>query len=78
MRNILMVTMAAALMVSCASEGAFNIPETTYEECVYMGDRTEFAVWAPDAQAAQLRLYHSASDESAFKIVNMKFSRKDG
>ena len=78
MRNLLMVTMAAALMVSCASEGAFNIPETTYEECVYMGDRTEFAVWAPDAQAAQLRLYHSASDESAFKIVNMKFSRKDG
>ena len=73
-----MVTMASALMVSCASEGAFNIPETTYEECVYMGDKTEFAVWAPDAQAARLKLFHSAADEAAYNFVNMKLSEKDG
>ena len=65
-------------MVSCASEGALNVPDTTYEECVYLGDRTEFAVWAPTAEAAQLRLYRSASDEAAFKIVNMKLSKKEG
>ncbi len=78
MRNFLMGTMAAALMVSCASDGALNVPKTTYEECVYLGEKTEFAVWAPTAEAAQLRLYRSASDESAFQIVNMKLSKKDG
>ena len=77
-KNFLMGTMAAALMVSCASEGALNTPAATYEECVYSADKTEFAVWAPTADAAQLRLYHSASDEAAFKIVNMDLSKKDG
>ena len=77
-KTFLMGTMAAALMVSCASGGALNVPDTTYEECVYLGDRTEFAVWAPAAEAAQLRLYRSASDEAAFKIVNMKLSKKEG
>ena len=56
-KTFLMGTMAAALMVSCASGGALNVPDTTYEECVYLGDRTEFAVWAPTAESAQLRLY---------------------
>ena len=77
-KTFLMGTMAAALMVSCASGGALNVPDTTYEECVYLGDRTEFAVWAPTAESAQLRLYRSASDEAAFKIVNMKLSKKEG
>ena len=77
-KTFLMGTMAAALMVSCASGGALNVPDTTYEECVYLGDRTEFAVWAPAAESAQLRLYRSASDEAAFKIVNMKLSKKEG
>ena len=74
---LLMGTLAAAALVSCTSGGEFPVPEATLEECVYLGDRTEFAVWAPDAEAAQLRLYNSASDEAAFKIVNMKKS-KDG
>ena len=43
-----------------------------------MGDKTEFAVWAPDADAAQLRLYNSASDKAAFKTVDMKLSKKEG
>ena len=71
-KSLLMGTIAAAAMVSCASDkDALPVPQTTLEECVYLGDKTEFAVWAPDADAAQLRLYHSASDEAAFKIVNM-------
>ena len=76
-KNLLMGTIAAAALVSCASDGAIVVPEAPLEECVYMGDKTEFAVWAPDAEEAQLRLYHSASDEAAFKIVNMKLG-KDG
>ncbi len=74
---LLMGTLAASALVSCASDGNLPVPEATLEECVYLGDKTEFAVWAPDAESAQLRLYDSASADSAFKIVNMKKS-KDG
>ena len=75
-KNLLMGTLAAAAMASCAADGTLPVPETVLEECVYMGDRTEFAVWAPDAEAAQLRLYHSADeDEAAFKTVNMKLGK---
>ena len=75
---LLMGTLAAAALVSCTSGGEeFPVPEATLEECVYLGDKTEFTVWAPDAEAAQLRLYSSASDEAAFRIMNMKKS-KDG
>ena len=74
---LLMGTMAAAVMTSCASEGTLVVPEAPLEECVYLGNKTEFSVWAPDAEAAQLRLYHSAQDEAAFMTVNMKMS-KDG
>ena len=77
-KNLLMGTMAAAALVSCAADGTLPVPETTLEECVYMGDRTEFSVWAPDAEAAQLKLYHSADeDEAAFLTKDMKLG-KDG
>ena len=68
---LLMGTLAASALVSCMSGGEFPVPEATLEECVYLGDKTEFSVWAPDAEAAQLRLYHSAQDEAAFMTVNM-------
>ncbi len=78
-KNFLMGTLALAAMASCASDkDAIVVPEAPLEECVYMGGKTEFSVWAPDAEAAQLRLYHSAQDEAAFKIVNMKLSKKEG
>ncbi|MBR5141503.1 MAG: type I pullulanase, partial [Bacteroidales bacterium] len=77
MRNFLMGTMAAALMVSCASDGALTVPTATLEECVYKGNKTEFAVWAPDADDAQLKLYNTASDETPFKTVDMRLG-KDG
>ena len=77
-KNLLMGTMAAAALASCAADGTFPVPETTLEECVYMGDRTEFSVWAPDAEEAQLKLYHSADeDEAAFLVKDMKLG-KDG
>ena len=72
-----MGTMAAALMVSCASDGALTVPTATLEECVYKGNKTEFAVWAPDADDAQLKLYNTASDETPFKTVDMRLG-KDG
>ena len=70
--------MSAALLASCAGEGGLAVPEAPLEECVYLGSKTDFSVWAPTADAAQLRLYRSASDEAAFKIVNMKKSQRDG
>jgi len=74
---LLMGTLAAVLMASCAENGDLPVPEAQLEECVYLGDRTEFAVWSPDAEAAQLRLYRSASGEDAFMTVDMKLG-KDG
>ena len=61
-KNLLMGTMAAAVMLSCAQNKASDAP---FEECVYLGDKTEFAVWSPDAEAAELRLYNDAKDETA-------------
>ena len=69
---MLMCASAAAVLASCADNGTITVPASVLEECVYLGDKTEFSVWAPDAEAAQLRLYDSAQDEAAFKIVNMK------
>ena len=74
-KTFLMGTFAVAAMASCASDGAIVVPEAPLEECVYMGDKTEFAVWAPDAEAAKLRLYRDAMDETAFKTVDMKLGK---
>ena len=76
-KDFLMGTLAAAALASCATGGNIVVPQAQLEECVYLGGKTEFAVWAPDAEAAQLKLYHSASDEAAFMTVGMKRS-KDG
>ncbi len=73
-----MGTIAAAAMASCSSGEGLPVPESPLEECVYSEEATEFSVWAPAADAAQLRLYRSAQDEAAFRIVNMKQSGKDG
>ncbi len=78
LKSFMMCTIAVAAMASCAADGTLAVPEAALEECVYMGDKTGFAVWAPDAEAAQLRLYRSAQDDAAFKIVNMKLSKKEG
>lgn len=73
-KNILMCTMALGIFASCSGSGELVVPEAALEECVYLGDRTEFAVWSPDAEAAQLKLYHSASDDIAFETLDMKRS----
>jgi pullulanase len=77
-KTLIMGTLVAAALTSCASNETVPVPSAPFEECVYSADETAFAVWSPDSEAAQLRLYHSASDETAFKTVDMKFSRKDG
>ena len=61
--------------MSCNSgTEALPIPEAPLEECVYKGRKTEFTVWSPDAEAAQLRLYHSATEETPFRTLDMKLS----
>ena len=71
-----MSTLAVAAVVSCTYRQGLPVPQEQLEECVYLGNKTKFAVWAPDAQAAQLKLYISATDDTAFKIVDMKLGRK--
>ncbi len=74
-KTVLMITIAA-VAASCASQEGFPVPEAPLEECVYNGNSTDFTVWSPAAEAAQLRLYKSAGD-AACMTVNMKKS-KDG
>ena len=71
----LMMVTAAMAFSACAPKAGIPVPEQPLEECVYGGDRTEFAVWSPEADAAQLKLYHSAQDTSAFATFDMKKSR---
>ena len=74
-KTVLMITIAA-VAASCASEKGWPVPEAPLEECVYNGNSTDFTVWSPAAEAAQVRLYKSAGDP-AYMTVNMKKS-KDG
>ena len=74
-KTVLMITIAA-VAASCASEKGWPVPEAPLEECVYNGNSTDFTVWSPAAEAAQVRLYKSAGDPACM-TVNMKKS-KDG
>ena len=75
MRNshkiILILMTTLALFASCASQNDSPVSDALFDECVYMGDKTEFAVWAPQAEAAKLNLYRSAQDTSAFMTCDM-------
>ena len=77
LKLILMSAVALAVAASCAERSIDAIPQAPFEECVYNGGNTEFFVWAPTAEAAQLKLYSSASDTLAFATLDMKLG-KDG
>ena len=66
---------AVAAFVACAPKTGIAVPETPLEECVYSGDKTEFSVWSPKAEAARLLLYRSAQDTAAFMTCDMKKSK---
>ena len=66
---------AAAALVACAPKTGIAVPETPLEECIYSGDKTEFSVWSPKAEAARLLLYRSAQDTAAFMTCDMKKSK---
>ena len=74
LKLILMSAVALTMAASCAEPTVDSIPQAPLEECVYNGGNTEFSVWAPTAEAAQLKLYSSASDTLAFKTVDMKLN----
>ena len=61
--------------MACAPKTGIAVPETPLEECVYSGDKTEFSVWSPKAEAARLLLYRSAQDTAAFMTCDMKKSK---
>ena len=51
-KTLLMGTLVAAALSSCASNENLPVPSAPYEECVYLGDKTEFAVWSPEKKQA--------------------------
>jgi pullulanase len=71
---MIMSAVSVALTASCAEAVVDAVPQETLEECVYRRGKSTFSVWSPDAEAAQLRLYHSATDETPFKTLDMKLS----
>ena len=74
--NILLTMVSVvATLAACTPKTGVAIPEAPLEECVYMGDRTEFSVWSPDAEDAVLKLYGTASDDSPFQTIEMDKSR---
>ena len=77
LKLMFMSAVALTMAASCAESGIDSIPQAPLEECVYNGSATEFSVWAPTAEAAQVKLYKSASDTVAFKTASMKLG-KDG
>ena len=77
LKLIFMSAVALMMAASCAERSVDSIPQAPLEECVYNGDKTEFSVWAPTAEAARVKLYDSASDTLAFATVDMKL-RKGG
>ena len=61
--------MVAISLVSCkTAEQGLAIPQEPLEECVYKGGRTEFSVWAPTAEAAQLKLYRKLKKDGHKRI----------
>ena len=72
---LLTMISTAGVLVACAPQTEMAVPEAQLEECIYNGNKTEFSVWSPDAEAAQVRLYASAQDTAAFKICDMKLSK---
>jgi pullulanase len=71
---MIMSAVSVALTASCAEAVVDAVPQETLEECVYRRGKSTFSVWSPDAETAQLRLYHSATDETPFKTLDMKLS----
>ena len=72
---LLTMLSVVATLAACTPKTGVAIPEAPLEECVYMGDRTEFAVWSPDAEDAVLKLYGTASDDSPLQTIEMDRSR---
>ena len=77
LKLMFMSSLALTMAASCGETEVNPVPEAPLEECIYNGDNTEFSVWAPTAEGAQLKLYRSASDTLAFETVDMKLG-KDG
>jgi pullulanase len=75
-KKFLMGLLAFAAVTSCESSGDLLVPSAPLEECVYNGDKTDFSVWAPDAEKVNLSLYRS-HDDQPYQVVAMKKS-KDG
>ena len=72
---LLTMVSAATALVACAPKTDMPVPQKPLEECVYTSSKTEFSVWSPKAEAAQLKLYHSAQDTAAFMTCDMKKSK---
>ena len=73
----IMCAMAVTALAACTTSGQIEIPKDTYEECVYTDSKTEFALWAPTADAVELRLYADGLEGDALRTIEMSL-RSEG
>ena len=70
----LMCALAATAIAACTPKGYDQIPDNTYEECVWNDGKASFSLWAPEADDVRLKLYSSALADEPEKVVDMRFS----
>ena len=70
----LMMVSTVAVLGACSRNSDVSVPEAPLEECIYLGNNTEFSLWSPDAESVQLKLYRSASDTEPYSVHSMKKS----
>ena len=71
----IMCALAVTALAACTTSGQIEIPKDTYEECVYTDSKTEFALWAPTADAVELRLYSDGLEGEAYQKLAMRLCR---
>ena len=71
-----MCALAVTAIAACTNSGQIEIPKDTYEECVWFGSKTEFALWAPTADEVELRLYEDGLEGEPFQTLPMKKCRE--
>ena len=72
----IMCALAVTALAACTTSGQIEIPKDTYEECVYTDSKTEFALWAPTADAVELLLYSDGLEGEAYQKLAMRLCRE--
>lgn len=60
-----------SLIASCTKTA-----DAAFDEMTYSPSSTQFCLWSPEADAVQVNLYQTDSDEVPYSVINLKKSKK--